>query len=90
MFRKCCSRQPSLPQHLLQSISEVFSEEILHSGVSMACISADVQDLFEGRVHMRHVTIKIHGQQANIDRFDDRFVDFLEQRQFGGTLLSCS
>src|SRR5258707_15326365 len=73
-------------EHLIECIAEVFSEKRWQLRID-GFISAYVQNLFERRIQVRYATIEINSQQADIDRFDDRFVDFLQERQFGGALF---
>ncbi len=43
--------------------------------------------MFERGIESRHLSFEIHGQQTDVDRLDDRLVEFLQKLQLGRAFL---
>src|SRR3569832_1287667 len=67
-------------EHLFQRVSEVFGEQILDATTNRR-IATQIENVFERRVQTRYTSFQIDRQQSNVDRLDDRLIEFLQQLQ---------
>src|SRR6185436_12277983 len=73
-------------QHLLQRVGKIFGEQILDAFPNCR-IATEIEDVFERRVESCNSPVEIDREQANVNRFDNRLVEFLQQLQLRRALL---
>src|SRR5712692_2455972 len=73
-------------QNLLQGVGKVFHEQVFDFFAD-GFVATEREDLFERRVQARDASVQIDREQADIDRLDNRFIEFLKQLEFSGVLL---
>src|SRR5689334_6154123 len=77
---------PRLTEYHLQILGEALIKDLLDL-LTDRLVAAEAHHLLEGRVTARDPAVLINREQADIDRLDDRLVEFLQQGEFFGMLL---
>ncbi len=86
MLRISLQAPAIVAKHLAQRVGKVFREKILNAFADRLG-AAQIKNLFERGIQARHAALKIHRQQSNVDRLNDRLVKLLEKFQLAGALL---
>src|SRR6185369_2789554 len=68
-------------QNLVQSISKIFSKEFLHITPD-GRVTTQVQNMLERRIETCNFTFEVDRQETNIDRLNDRLVEFFQEFEF--------
>src|SRR5690606_32695052 len=86
----CIADLGQVPTRFTQNVAEIQGKALVKDLFHLAAdhlVAGQHHHLFERRVAARYPAVLVNGKQADVDRLDDRFVKFLEQRELFRLLL---